>query len=110
MDNDSHEKYGKAFLKGYREGIKKGLGWIPVDERLPISGPDDRLFDGSWYETEVAVLIDEKEDTAEFWACWEAYHPDNSYSDPYGDCPPFLMEFDKDGVTHWRPMKDPAAV
>ena len=106
MENDSHEKYGKAFVKGYREGIKKGLGWIPVDESLPISGPEDKMFDGSWYETEVAVLIDEEEDVSKFWACWEAYHP--AQPDDYVN--QFLMEFEKDGVTHWRQLKDAAAV
>jgi hypothetical protein len=88
----------------------KQISWVPVGERLPISGSDDDLYDGTWYEIDVAVLIDGKEDVAEFWACWEVYHPDDSYPEPCGDCPKFLMEFDKDGVTHWRHIEKRAAV
>lgn len=86
-------------------GFKYGFHeWTPVEEQLPISGPDDPIFDSpdfdtNWFELEVVVLVNEKDpQNAKFYACYEAYHP----SQPEDYVAPFLMEFDTDGVTHWR--------
>lgn len=73
--------------------------WIEVSVSLPISGVDDQKYKGGFYEIDVDVIADGKEQTTIFWACHEEktpYGPENNLTDE------FLMEFEVDGVTHWR--------
>lgn len=84
---------------GRRLAIGKAAKWTSVNDRLPLSGPRDDKYLGGFYQVPVDVLVDGKQERANFWACWEEKTPDG----PENNLPDeFLMEFDVDGVTHWR--------
>lgn len=73
--------------------------WISITDHLPLTGWQDPRYDAPFHEEAVQVLVNGTEQQATFWACWEETTPDG----PENSLPPnFLMEFDVEGVTHWR--------
>lgn len=76
-----------------------GIEWISVEDGMPISGPGDARYSAPFHEDDIYVLVNGVQQEATFWACWEECWP---MDDQYQDNSEFIMEFDVEGVTHWR--------